>query len=66
VAAGFVRRYVTAKALSGAGRGWSVLAVALFGLSILRRLAAREERVVLREELPEGAALVIRHLPRTG
>lgn len=61
---GLVRRVVTAKAVAGAGRGWSALATVLFGLRLLRRAMGREERVILREELREGQSLVITHLNR--
>ncbi|MGE3621590.1 MAG: hypothetical protein AB7L84_14110 [Acidimicrobiia bacterium] len=59
---GLVRRYVTTKALAGSGRGWSRLAVLMVGASVARRIIGRDERVILREELPPGTSLVISNL----
>lgn len=55
----FVRRFIVTKALAGSGRGWSAVAVVLVGLKVVQRALGREERVILREELPAGGTWLI-------
>ena len=45
-------------------RAWMTIGVVAGALRLLKRMAAREPEVVLCEELPEGATLVIANRPR--
>lgn len=49
------------KGLLEGSRPWLVVGIAAGSVRILRRLVSNEEQVVLREELPPGATLVIAH-----
>ena len=62
----FVRRFIVSKALAGSGRGWSAVAVVLVGLRVVRRALGREERVILRQELPAGSTWLISNLGPRG
>ena len=62
----FARRFIVTKALAGSGPGWSAVAVALVVLRVVRRALGREERVILRQELPAGSAWLISNLDPRG
>lgn len=59
----WARRYALTRALAPGGRRWGPAAAALVGMGLLRRMATRQERRVLREELGPGQSVLIRHLP---
>jgi hypothetical protein len=47
------------KGLLGGSRTWLVVGGAAFAVRVLRKLTAREEEVVYREELRPGEAVVV-------
>lgn len=49
----------------GTSRPWLVVAVLSTGYRVFRKLVAKEESVVLREELKPGESLVISHTGST-
>ncbi len=61
----WARRYALARAFGPGGRRWGPFAAALVGAGLLRRIATRQERRVLREELAPGESMLVRHLPPT-
>jgi hypothetical protein len=57
-----IRRIAFARGLGRSNR-WLAVGVAAWGLQFLKRAAAREPKVVYREQLKPGEGLVISHLP---
>ena len=57
-----LRRLALARGL-GRSNAWLAVGATAWGLQLLKRLAAKEPKVVFKEQLKPGERLVISHLP---
>jgi hypothetical protein len=60
-----VHRIAVRRGVFGSSRGWLAVAIATWSFRHARRLIAKHEAVVLREELRPGESLLITHTTST-
>jgi hypothetical protein len=59
-----IMRAAFRRGVLGGSRAWLVIGGMGLAVRLLRKLGGSEEKVVLREELPVGSALIIANEPR--